>query len=1200
MVNAGKRKRRRSFTIALIQILLLCNSMGSTAPHLYAAPSAPAYLRLVRFMETDQVKLQNPGSLLYLGATASFLVLQETGDAKAGGKSAQVTAITAFEDHLGATTLPQGVDPYNAAYDAKGKRLFFFDAATGELRQFAYTATGLPTTASMKPLALTKQAGAVRGMAIGADGQSLYLLDADAQQIRKVDLAADQRQGSAAAAIDLRQLGLTQARALAIHPQSGHLFTIDPTTRRLYELTVTGALVNYYDLAAADIADAQGLAFAPSGDKTDDPNRINLYITDHQPLATSLPANANLRPSAYLPLVIGAHTTSIQTGQINGRIAELTFDPPLEPVFAAAITNVGTLVQTIKTFEFTPPSPDPSDIAYISSTPYLLTGNRLLVSDGEVDEMAIYGGANLFEINFNGALQQTYTTLPDLTREPVGMSFNPNNGHLFITDDDNIRPLIEVSPGPDKIYRTTDDTSTRFSTRDTYGVSDPEGVEYARINGSDWILLADGMGNEVWLAQPGPNGKFDGTDDVVTHFDSAALGVEDPEGIAYHPSAGTIFLIGKPATRLAEITLAGALVRYIDITAAKAMKPAGLAFAPNSQNPNQLSLYIVDRMVDNNSNPKENDGLLYEISIPAAGNLPPTVEAGTNVTVTLDAGATLNATVTDDGLPDPPATVTVTWSKVSGPGAVTFGNANSIDTTASFSLPGDYVLRLTASDGQVSNSDTMTVKVIVINQPPAVDAGLNQNVEIGVPATLSAQVTDDGYPKPPGQVTVAWQKISGPGTVNFTNATNANTTAGFSALGAYVLRVTASDSVLSASDEITITVLPTNTAPTVNAGGDQLVGRNDGAMLIGNVSDDGLPNPPAQVAVTWSKTSGPGAVTFTAANAMTTTASFGAMGVYVLRFTVSDGALSNFDEVTITVGPPNQPPTVNAGPDQTVKLTATVTLTGAVSDDGIPNPPGAPSVYWERESGPGDVIFTDPDALTTTVHFTATGVYVLRLVADDGAAEASDTVTITVLDPNASLVVLGQSRTAEVGKSIELSATIDGPWATLPTGTLTYQWSQLGGPATITFATPTQATTTATFTAPGDYLLQLAITNGSEVISGTVTVTVNAINQRPRVNAGVDQNLARPGALELSALITDDSLPGPTHKLTVQWTQVSGPAAVTFTNSSSPTTTVTFTTAGAYLLKVTADDSELIGEDTITILVGSEGAYKLFMPITHK
>jgi hypothetical protein len=1199
MVNAGKRKRRRSFTIALIQILLLCNSMGSTAPHLYAAPSAPGYLRLVRFMETDQVKLQNPGSLLYLGATASFLVLQETGDAKAGGKSAQVTAVTTFEDQLGATTLPQGVDPYNAAYDAKGKRLFFFDAATGELRQFAYTATGLPTTASMKPLALPKQAGAVRGMAIGADGQSLYLLDADTQQIRKFDLAADQLHGSAAAAIDLRQLGLTQARALAIHPQSGHLFTIDPTTRRLYELTVTGALVNEYDLAAAEIADAQGLAFAPSGDKTDDPNRINLYITDHQPLATSLPANANLRPSAYLPLVIGAG--GVQATQSHGRLAELTFDPPIEPVLAAATMNTATLVQTIKTFQFTPPSPDPSDIAYISTTPYVLNGERLLISDAEVDEMAIYAGANLFEINFNGVLQQTYTTVTkirnEITEEPAGLSFNPNNGHLFLCDDDNIRPVVEIDPGLDKIYRTSDDVVTKYGTRQYYGMDDPEGVEYARINNSDWLFLVDGLNSELHMVQPGPNGRFDGTDDVRTQYDTTALGVEDPEGIAYHPTTHTLYLVGKPATRLAEITLTGTLVRYIDITAAAARKPAGLAFAPNSQNPNQLSLYIVDRMVDNNSDPKENDGLVYEMSIPAAGNQPPAVDAGIAVTVPLTAGASLDGTVTDDGLPNPPATVTVTWSKVSGPGAVTFGNANSIDTTASFSLPGDYVLRLTASDGQVSNNDTVTVKVVVVNQPPVVNVGPNQNVEIGVPATLSAQVTDDGYPKPPGQVTVAWQKVSGPGTVNFTNATSANTTAGFSALGAYVLRVTASDSVLSASDEITITVLPTNTAPTVNAGGDQLVGRNDGATLIGSVSDDGLPNPPAQVAVTWSKTSGPGTVTFTAANAMTTTASFGAMGVYLLRFTVSDGALSNFDEVTITVGPPNQPPTVNAGPDQTVKLTATVTLTGTVSDDGIPNPPGAPRVHWQLQSGPGKVIFTDPQSLMTTVHFTATGLYILQLVADDGAQEATDTVTITVVDPNTSFVVLGQSRTAEVGKSLELSATIDGPWATLPTGTLTYQWSQLGGPATVTFATPTQATTTATFTAPGDYLLQLAITNGSEVISGTVTVTVNAINQRPRVNAGVDQNLARPGALELSAIITDDSLPGPTHKLTVQWTQMSGPAAVTFTNSSSLTTTVTFTTAGAYLLKVTADDSELIGEDTITILVGSEGAYKLFMPI---
>ena len=39
----------------------------------------------------------------------------------------------------------------------------------------------------------------------------------------------------------------------------------------------------------------------------------------------------------------------------------------------------------------------------------------------------------------------------------------------------------------------------------------------------------------------------------------------------------------------------------------------------------------------------------------------------------------------------------VSWSQVSGPGTVTFGNPNSSDTSAQFSATGTYVLRATAS-----------------------------------------------------------------------------------------------------------------------------------------------------------------------------------------------------------------------------------------------------------------------------------------------------------------------------------------------------------------------------------------------------------------------------------------------------------------------------------------------------------------------
>src|SRR6185369_6661608 len=77
-------------------------------------------------------------------------------------------------------------------------------------------------------------------------------------------------------------------------------------------------------------------------------------------------------------------------------------------------------------------------------------------------------------------------------------------------------------------------------------------------------------------------------------------------------------------------------------------------------------------------------------------------------------GLVLEADANDDGRPIPPATHTTTWSKVSGPGTVTFGNAAQQETTATFSGDGTYVLRITASDSQFSAARDLTV---IVNNP---------------------------------------------------------------------------------------------------------------------------------------------------------------------------------------------------------------------------------------------------------------------------------------------------------------------------------------------------------------------------------------------------------------------------------------------------------------------------------------------------
>ena len=69
---------------------------------------------------------------------------------------------------------------------------------------------------------------------------------------------------------------------------------------------------------------------------------------------------------------------------------------------------------------------------------------------------------------------------------------------------------------------------------------------------------------------------------------------------------------------------------------------------------------------------------------------------------------TLEGIVMDDGLTGGGIKFT-NWTKVSGPGTVTFGNSHQTNSPASFTANGIYVLQLSASDGQYTNSSQVTI-----------------------------------------------------------------------------------------------------------------------------------------------------------------------------------------------------------------------------------------------------------------------------------------------------------------------------------------------------------------------------------------------------------------------------------------------------------------------------------------------------------
>lgn len=272
--------------------------------------------------------------------------------------------------------------------------------------------------------------------------------------------------------------------------------------------------------------------------------------------------------------------------------------------FAAPVRS--SLVNTIETSRWSPPSPDPSDLAYDSNT------NRLLVSDGEVDEMSLFSGANYYEATLGGSLLRTTNTLA-FSHEPAGLAFDPG-GRLFFTDDD-AHKVFQVALGANGSFDAGDPSSS-FSIRQApYGIVDGEATAYDRVG--DRLFVTSN--HVVWQIQP-VDGVFGNGDDQVTHFDAKAMGRwVYPEAMEFNPDTGTLFMIGAPGDEIVEVTTSGALVSEIDTSYLPIEKPAGMAYAPRSTDPTKKSFYIADRKSDNDNHTSENDGAIYEVATAASG-----------------------------------------------------------------------------------------------------------------------------------------------------------------------------------------------------------------------------------------------------------------------------------------------------------------------------------------------------------------------------------------------------------------------------------------------------------------------------------------------------------------------------------------------------------------------------------------------------
>jgi Ca2+-binding RTX toxin-like protein len=381
-------------------------------------------------------------------------------------------------------------------------------------------------------------------------------------------------------------------------------------------------------------------------------------------------------------------------------------------VLTRAASATATLVRVTDLSRWSPPSPDPTGITYLSDA------DRLLISDSEVNEMPLYQGVNLWQVSRDGSQQLDTGTTVGVSGEPTGVSYDAVGRRVFVSDDDKDR-VFEVRAGGDTRYGTADDQVTSFSTA-AFGDDDTEDVAYDSRTGELFVTQANA--HLIWRVSPGANGVFDGIaptgDDSASRFDVGPYGSVDVEGLAYYGVRDSLFLADRQLGQILEVSTTGALLQAIDVQHIGMRAPSGITLAPASNDASRTSIYVVARGLDNNTYPNENDGRMFELAggdlgaIVGTPNQAPSVRAGPDKTVVLPGSAVLDGTVSDDGKPNPPGAVTSTWTQVSGPGTVTFSKPKAVDTSADFSKPGTYVLRLSASDSALSVSDEVTVEAI--------------------------------------------------------------------------------------------------------------------------------------------------------------------------------------------------------------------------------------------------------------------------------------------------------------------------------------------------------------------------------------------------------------------------------------------------------------------------------------------------------
>lgn len=316
----------------------------------------------------------------------------------------------------------------------------------------------------------------------------------------------------------------------------------------------------------------------------------------------------------------------------------------------------------------------------------------------------------------------------------------------------------------------------------------------------------------------------------------------------------------------------------------------------------------------------------------------------------------------------------MTYTAVNLPAGATFIN-NTFTWIPDGNQAGDYTITFTASDGDLTDSETITVTVNNINYGPVFTAIGSKLIDENQPLSFTVRATDpDGDP-------IAYSVQNLPAGAIFSGGIFA-WTPGYDQAGDHVITFIATDGVLEAVETIIITVNNVNGPPVLAPIGAQWT-RENRPLSFTIIATD-----PEGDTVTYSAQDLPAGASFTV-DTFKWTPSYDQIGDHVITFSASDGALTDSETITVAVKRYNGRPVLAAMADRSVDENRRITFAVSASD-----PDGDPIVYSSNDLPEGATL--DGDTFAWTPWYGQQGTYQITFTASDGELKVSQTVTITV------------------------------------------------------------------------------------------------------------------------------------------------------------------------------------------------------------